>query len=92
MSGIHVGDCVMVTPARGQDRAQFGQVAEIERNTDNRPMRYLVQWLSTGPTKTSSRAWVGVSKVTSYSALKAWAGPCTHVEEALAALRKQVEE
>jgi hypothetical protein len=93
MSEIRVGDCVMVTPARGQDRAQFGQVAEIERsNTDNRPMLYLVQWLSTDPTKTSSKTWIGRHRVTSYAALKAWDGPIAAVEEALAELRKQVEE
>lgn len=95
MSGIHVGDCVMVAPTRGHTGAQFGQVAEIERNTADRPIQYLVQWLSTDPTKTNGKAWVNVSKVTSYSALKAWAGPCTRVEEALARqaeLRKQVQE
>ena len=89
MSEIHVGDCVMVTPPSWQDRAQFGQVVEVERNTDNRPVRYLVRWLVADPTKASGQAWVGAHKVTAYAALKAWAGPVTAVEDEL---RKQVQE
>jgi hypothetical protein len=92
MSEIHVGDCVMVTPTSGHTSALFGQVAEIERNTDNRPMRYLVQWLRTDPTKASGSTWIGRHRVTSYAALKAWDGPVAAVEEALAELRKQVQE
>lgn len=75
---IHIGDIVQAK--RGEDDYFFGVVVESNRPKEGRP-QYRVRAIRpiTAPTITPNECWV--EELTTYDALRAWAGPLDWIEE-----------
>lgn len=88
MSDLRVGDWVMVSPKSGSVNAMYGRIVAIE-NEGGRPIRFMVQTLREDGSFMSG-AWASRNNVTSYEALKKWAGPHMGVEQAIKLLKEEV--